>query len=107
MSLCMATTPMLPTAPGAGQDDAVGLRGQRIGGREGVIGDECLDWLLRPSRPDAIRQVEGTRDLATEAVDVEGDAADGGIGKRRLQLGRDPLIGGQARGLPDPGAAMH
>ena len=79
---------------GAGQDDPVGLGGQRIGGREGMIGDEGLNRFLRPCRPDTIREVESTGHLATEAVDVEGDAADRRVGQRRLQLGCNPLIGG-------------
>ena len=92
---------------GAGQDDPVGLGGQDIASRQGMFRDKGVDRLLRPRRPDAICQIEGPGDLATEAVDVQRDAAHAGIGQRRLQLGGDPLIGGQARGLPDPGAAMH
>jgi hypothetical protein len=107
MSLCMRDDADAADSAGAGQDDAVGLGGQDIGGRQGMFGDEGMDRLLRPRRPDAVRQIEGPGDLATEAVDVERDAADAGIGHGRLQLGRDPLVGGQARGLPDPGAAMH
>lgn len=72
-----------------------------------MIGDEGVDRLLRPDRADAICQIEGSCDFSTEAVDVEGNAADRRIGKRRLQLSRDPLVGGQAGGLPDPRAAMH
>jgi hypothetical protein len=88
------------------QDDLVGLACQDITSGQCMFRDKSVDWLLPPRRPDAICQIEGTSDLAIEAVDVQGDAAHTGIGQRGLQLGRDPLIGGQARGLPDPRAAM-
>ena len=91
---------------GAGQDDPVGLRCQNIPRRQGMFGDKGVDGLLRPRRADAICQIEGPGDLTTEAVDIQRDAAHAGIGQRGLQLGGNPFIGGQARGLPDPGAAM-
>ncbi len=92
---------------GAGQNDAVGLGGQRIGGRQGVVGDEGLHGFDLPGRPDAVGEVKGPGHFTTEAIDVERNAADGGVCQRCLQLCRDPLIGGQPRRLPDPGAAMH
>jgi len=68
---------------------------------------ESMDRLLRSRRPDAICQIEGTSDLAIEAVDVQGDAAHTGIGQRGLQLGRNTLIGGQSGRLPDPCTTVH
>ena len=60
---------------GAGQDDPVGLGGEGVSGREGVIGDKGLHRLLRPGGPDTIREVKSSRHFAAEAVDIEGDAA--------------------------------
>jgi hypothetical protein len=81
MSVCMRHDADAADSAGAGQDDPVGLGGQRIGGRQGMFGDEGVDGLLRPGRADAVGQIEGARDLATEAVDVERDAAHAGIGE--------------------------
>jgi hypothetical protein len=72
-----------------------------------MFGDKGVDGFLCPGGADAIRQIEGPGDLTTEAVDVQCDATHTGIGQGRLQLGGDPLIGRQPRGLPDPCATVH
>lgn len=71
-----------------------------------MIGDEGLHRFDLPRCSNAVGKVKGACHLASEAIDIEGDAADGGIGQRRLQLRRDPLVGGQTGGLPDPRPAM-
>lgn len=45
-----------------------------------MIGDEGVHRHLRPGWADAVGEVEGPSDLAAEAVDVEGDAADRRVG---------------------------
>jgi len=63
----------------AGQDDPVGSVGDDTASGQGMFGDKGVNRLLRPRCPDAIRQIEGARDLTTETVDVQRNAAHDGI----------------------------
>ena len=67
--------------------------------------------LLDTADPQLIQeiteQIEGPGDLATETVDVERDAPHAGIRDSCLQLGSNPLIGREARGMADPRATVH
>ena len=58
--------------------------------------DKGLHRLLRPRRPNAVRQIEGPRDLAAKAVDIQRYGAHGRIGQRRLQLRGNPFVDCQA-----------
>jgi len=72
-----------------------------------VLGDKGMDGLCFPRRADAIGQIEGPGNLAAKAVDLQRNTAHLRISNGRVDLGRNPLIGSQPRGLPDPRAAMH
>ena len=91
----------------ARDDDAIGLRGDRVGGRERMRRDEGPDRFLRAQRADLVGQLETARDLPTEAVDLERDAAHHRALGRGGELRRDPLIGlVPGEGFADVAAAM-
>ncbi len=94
-------------AAGAGDDDFVRRRCQRVGGGEGLVVGHGPDGLVMRSSADALGQFEHAAGLAARAIDVQHNAEHRRVRHRPVDLSPDLLVAGKPRCRLQPQCAAH